>query len=182
MSITSLLPIIEVADVREPLLPQRASVHKNELSKENALATQSEIEILCEEAQSERASNAHVRLINLVACRLKAANCTPRCNQLIDLATRYKGEPFIFEAKVITDANAQSQMRTGINQLFEYSYLQGLPRANLVLVTQLKPPQSLAWMMDYLETDRQIHVVWDGNNELFARPDTRQQLAFLWPR
>jgi hypothetical protein len=38
----------------------------------------------------------------------------------------------------------------------------------------------MAWMQDYLEKDRAIKLIWDGNNELYASDETQSSLNFLW--
>lgn len=127
----------------------------------------------------DRADNAHRRLVNLVASRIKDAGQIPRFNQLIDLATRHKGTDYIFEMKSITDANARKQVRNGLSQLYEYQYLQNLPNSNLVLVIERNLPDSSQWMVEYLENDRNINVIWDGDDNLYGTEATRERFEFL---
>ncbi len=110
---------------------------------------------------------------------MKQANAIPRNNQLIDIATRYDDKDFIFEVKSITSTNAKSQIRRGISQLYEYRYLQNLADAHLVLVIETLPPPDYEWMIEYLESDRNINVVWDGDDKLYGRKKTIQSLEFL---
>jgi len=131
------------------------------------------------DASADRADNAHRRLVNLLASRMKEANAIPRNNQLIDIATRYDDKDFIFEVKSITATNAKSQIRRGISQLYEYRYLQNLADAHLVLVIETPPPAAYEWMIEYLESDRNINVVWDGDDKLYGRKKTVQSLDFL---
>jgi len=75
---------------------------------------------------------------------------------------------------------ARAQMRRGLIQLYEYRYLQNLPAARQVLIIERDIPQQLQGITRYLEEDRQVHLVWDGSSRLYARPQTRANLAFLW--
>jgi len=34
-------------------------------------------------------------------------------------------------------------------------------------------------MLDYMENDREINLVWDGNDELYGSERTRNELDFL---
>jgi hypothetical protein len=34
-------------------------------------------------------------------------------------------------------------------------------------------------MIDYMENDRNIHLVWDGDSNLYGTERTREQLGFL---
>ena len=81
--------------------------------------------------------------------------------------------------KSITTRNARSQVRKGLSQLYEYQYLQNLPNSNLVLVIEAPIPTSSSWMIDYLETSRNINLIWDGNNNLYGTETTRQRFEFL---
>ncbi len=128
---------------------------------------------------TERADNAHRHLVNLVAERIKAQDSIPRYNYLIDLAARFDEIDFIFEMKSLTEANTKSQIRSGLSQLYEYRYLQNLPNAKLVLVVENKPSAKFGWMVDYLESDRDILTIWDGDDRLFGNKKTQTELPFL---
>ena len=130
-------------------------------------------------ATIERADNAHRKLVNLVAARVKATGSIPRYNQLIDLATRHQDDDYIFEMKSLTEANVKSQVRNGLSQLFEYRYLQNLPDAKLILVIENPLPSKTKWMVEYMENDREVLLVWDGNEQLYGTNETREKLAFL---
>jgi hypothetical protein len=82
--------------------------------------------------------------------------------------------------KSVTEANARSQIRRGISQLYEYRYLHNLPDATLVLVIERPIPAEISWMQEYLEKDRQVRLVWDGSNNLYASSETRNELTYLW--
>ena len=104
----------------------------------------------------------------------------PKSNQLIDLAARVEKNDYIFEMKSITEENAKSQIRKGVSQLYEYRYLQNVPNARLVLAVEIQLPDNIEWMHDYLELDRDIMLVWDGDESLFSSSKTKNALNFLW--
>ncbi len=81
--------------------------------------------------------------------------------------------------KPTTPTNVKTHIRKGISQLYEYRYLENKPDASLILVVENPLSQEESWMSDYLETDRNIHLIWDGNNQLYGSQNTREQLAFL---
>lgn len=173
------IPILNFDNI-EPLIPQTSELTEYEEVEVRLRNAGSEILVMRDQAALERAEAAHTQLVNIVAERVRQSGNLPRCNQLIDLATRINNEPYIFEMKSLTPDNARSQIRRGLSQLYEYRYLQNLPNANLVLIIERSIPDQLAWMAEYLEEDRDIGLVWDGNNELFASDQTREGLSFLW--
>lgn len=81
--------------------------------------------------------------------------------------------------KSITDSNAKSQVRSGLSQLYEYRYLQNLPDAKLILVIEKPLPNKNSWMKEYLEKDRNVFLLWDGNNNLFGTNHSKEYLKFL---
>ncbi len=81
--------------------------------------------------------------------------------------------------KSLTEGNAKSQIRSGLSQLYEYRYLQNLSEAKLVLVVENKLPAMLRWMIDYLESDRNVLTIWDGDDRLYGNKRTQTSLAFL---
>ena len=81
--------------------------------------------------------------------------------------------------KSTTETNARAQVRRGLSQLYEYRYLQQIDKAKLVLVIENPLPRSLSWIEPYLRTDRNILLVWDGNNRLYASDEVRRELPFL---
>ena len=102
-------------------------------------------------------------------------------NDLVDLAARLAGLSFIFEVKSTTAHNARTQIRKGISQLYEYRYLQRAPDAKLVLVVENPLGKDLAWMAEYLVSDRGIFLVWDGDKKhLFCDKNIRPTLEFLF--
>jgi hypothetical protein len=131
-----------------------------------------------DQAKLERATNAHIALVNLVAGRIRESGGIPKSNQLIDLAVRLN-QDFIFEMKSTNDDNVRSQVRKGMSQLYEYRYLQNKPDAKLILVVEKPLGASHSWMLDYMECDREINLVWDGNEALYGSERTRNELGFL---
>ena len=173
------VPLLEFAD-SEPLLPRSDDLREYVNVESRITMAETAVQFMRNQAAVERALQEHNNLVNLVATRLRAAGALPRCNQLIDLAALMINSPYIFEMKSITSDNARSQIRLGLSQLYEYRYLQDLPQAVLVLVVGTSLPEELLWIQDYLEIDRQIRLLWDGDDELYASPATREAMAFLW--
>ncbi len=171
--------ILEFRDVEEPIMPRSTDLHEYEIVKMRADKAGETIISYARDASSDRADNAHRHLVNMVASRIKQADSIPRHNNLIDLATRYEEFDFIFEMKSITNRNAKDQIRKGVSQLYEYRFLQNLPDAKLILVIETLPPIEFEWMIDYLEADRNINVVWDGDDKLYGRKATVDRLSFL---
>ena len=79
-------------------------------------------------------------------------------NQFVDAFTRLKNGPAIFEAKSVTDENELAQIRHGLSQLYEYRYRHNLKGATLWLVLSRKPREG--WVINYLESDRGVHILW----------------------
>ena len=113
-----------------------------------------------------------------MATRIKAAGGIAKSNRFIDLASKLESD-FIFEMKSTTDANVRGQLRKGVSQLYEYRYLENKPDAKLVLVIERPIVAPNNWMNEYLESDRNIFVVWDGDNRLFGSPKATAALPFL---
>ena len=75
--------------------------------------------------------------------------------------------------------NARKQVRNGLSQLYEYQYLQNLEGSNLVLVIEKELPVSSRWMINYLEQNRNINLIWDGDENLYGTEVTREKFEFL---
>lgn len=178
-TINNNVDILNFTNIDEPLLPRSTLLSEYETVQERTNTARDTIITYKDQALLERAENVHRRLVNLVANRIKGAGQIPRYNQLIDLATRYDGIDYIFEMKSITDANAREQVRKGLSQLYEYQYLQNLPNSCLVLVIERDLPNTSRWMIDYLENERNISVIWDGDNNLYGTDLTRSKFEFL---
>jgi len=172
--------IFRFPEQNEPILP-----HTGNLSDYNIVATrnikaQETIKVLIDHIKRERANRAHQMLVNLVATHIRSNNLLPKSNQLIDLATRVDNTDYIFEMKSITERNARRQIRRGISQLYEYRYLQNLPKAELVLVLEERAPENVTWMEEYLRKDHDIWLIWDGNNKLNGLQETQDRFRFLF--
>jgi len=118
----------------------------------------------------ERANKAHDELVRGMARLVGDAGCVPSSNQLIDLFANCSEKTFLFEMKSVTADNYRAQVRRGVAQLYEYAWLQDLPAATLCLVTETKPPPSERWLVDYLTSDRKIHLCWQTGAGHFERP------------
>ena len=170
---------IEFSNSDEPLLPNPNDLNEYNTVQQRTLSAREAIITYRDNASLERADNAHRHLVNLTSERIRNAGALPKYNQLIDLATHINGNDYIFEMKSTTINNEKSQMRAGLSQLYEYRYLQNKPNAKLILV--IENPLSLKeqWRQSYLEQDRDVYLVWDGNDELYGNERTRNELHFL---
>ncbi len=126
----------------------------------------------------DRARVSHRRLVNITSERIRKHGAIPKSNSFIDLAVSFNKD-FIFEMKSTTETNIRSQVRKGISQLYEYRYLEDSKDATLVLVLENPLQNADLWMHDYLETDRNVLLVWDGNNRLFGSDRAVKELSFL---
>lgn len=178
--VSTKIPILEFSEPDEPILPKTAALEEYETVKERIKSASKDVVFYKDQAKLERADNAHRRLVNLVAAKIRKAGYLPRANSVIDLAARVDNVDFIFEMKSVTEENAKSQVRRGISQLYEYRYWQNLKKANLVLVIENNLPSSIGWMHDYVELDRNIYLLWDGNEELHAHKRTTSNMPFLF--
>lgn len=174
------LPPLEFTDISEPLLPRNPELKAYEITHQRATQDKKSIQVFRNMAKVERANRHHQHLVDLVSVRLKSIGAIPRFNQFIDLAASVNNIPYIFEMKSLHRSNARAQLRKGLSQLYEYRYLQNLAEARLVLVVERSLPDAIQWMQHYLEQDRHIYLVWDGDNQLYASSETNEALAFLW--
>ncbi len=174
------LPVTEFKEISEPILPKTGRLDEYRDAQIRTQKAEQEINFTIDMVKRERANSEHRKLINFVANQIKKIGAIPRANQLIDLASRIDSASYIFEMKSLTESNARSQIRHGISQLYEYRYLQNSKDSILVLVLEKELPSTERWMQDYLESDRNIKVVWDGNNKLYASKKTQDELRFLW--
>jgi len=172
------LPVFEIQDDDQPLLPVTGDLSEYQEIEQRILRAQQEVAYFKDQAILERATNAHIALVNLVSQRIRQNGGIPKSNQLIDLAVRLD-QDYIFEMKSTNDDNVRSQVRKGMSQLYEYRYLQNKPDAKLILVIEKPLGASHSWMLDYMESDREISMVWDGNEELYGSERTRNELGFL---
>jgi hypothetical protein len=165
----------------EPIAPNATDLNEYRTVEDRASRAAGLIAYWRDQAAMDRANAEHKRLTDLTAAQLRGAGLLPRCNGMIDLAAKSGEQAYIFEIKSVTRANERHQVRTGLSQLYEYQYLQNLQGAALVLVLSEKLTDSSAWMRHYLESERNVFLVWDGNNRLYASEVTRRSLSFLWP-
>jgi hypothetical protein len=172
------IPLISLNDIDQPILPSTGNLHEYDAVEQRANSAREIITIYKNQARLDRANAAHTQLVNLVAERIRQNGGIPKSNQMIDLATTLD-QDFIFEMKSSDDHNIKSQIRKGISQLYEYRYLQNKPDANLVLVIETPLPHDQSWLLDYMESDRNIHLIWDGNNQLYGSDFSRERMAFL---
>jgi hypothetical protein len=171
------IPIIEFKDIRQPIV-----IHDNLQAYQEASERISQadhvVTVYRNQAKAERSHNSHKRLVNLVASRIRNSGGIPKANQFIDLATTIDHD-FIFEMKSTDASNLRTQIRKGISQLYEYRFLQNKPDARLVLVIESPLDGADEWYKEYIEQDRSIHLVWDGDDQLYGTPATRLSLDFL---
>lgn len=179
-NINEQVPILDFNNVDEPILPRSGSLSEYQIVEERSNKARDSILIYKDQAKLDRSDNAHIHLVNLVANRISNKGHLPKSNQLIDLAARVEQNDYIFEMKSITEENARSQIRKGVSQLYEYRYLQNVPNAKLVLAIEVQLPVKIEWMHDYLESDREIMLVWDGDESIYSSPKTKSALSFLW--
>jgi hypothetical protein len=119
-------------------------------------------------------------LTDCVAGKIRHAGAIPKQNRYIDLTATIDSRHYLFEMKSTTDANAHSQVRKAISQLYEYRYIQQAPEARLVVVIEQPVPHDKRWLIDYVVNDRQLLIVWDGDQtNLHCPPQLRQELGFL---
>ncbi len=175
---TANLPVLEIDNIEQPILPTSGALDEYQIVQERTREAHEDVIMYRNDALHERARVSHRHLINLTAERISAAGGIPKSNDLIDLAVNLDSD-FIFEMKSTTDANVRSQVRKGISQLYEYRYLQNKPEANLVLVVERPIDAPNQWMNDYLENDRGVFLVWDGDDRLFGSPQASNALPFL---
>jgi len=176
--IISRLPIVNISDIQQPVLPKTGSLIEYEILELRTNAAKGIITIYKDQAKLERSNAAHQLLINIVAERIKQVGGIAKSSPIIDLATSLDHD-FIFEMKSTTPQNTKAQIRKGISQLYEYRYLQNNSDAKLVLVIENPLLPDNAWMVDYMENDRDVCLVWDGNNTLYGSEISRNHLPFL---
>jgi hypothetical protein len=178
-TINQRLENIEFDNADEPLLPNPNDLNEYNTVQQRSSSAREAIITYRDTAALERADNAHRRLVNLTSERIRNVGALPKYNQLIDLATHIDGNDFIFEMKSTTTSNEKAQMRAGLSQLYEYRFLQNKPSAKLILVIENPLSTKEQWRQNYLEQDRDVYLVWDGNDELYGNERTRNELNFL---
>lgn len=170
--------ILQLDSESQPILPIAGDLSEYQEIEQRISSAKQEVAYFKDQAKLERATNSHIALINLVSQRIRQNGGIPKSNQLIDLAVRLD-QDYIFEMKSTNEENVRSQIRKGMSQLYEYRYLQNKPEAKLILVVEKPLGANHSWMLDYMETDRAINLVWDGNEELYGSERSRSELGFL---
>jgi hypothetical protein len=106
----------------------------------------------------DAANATHSELLVVLGSFLGSHGHRVEANQFVDAFARLKSGPAIFEAKSLTDDNELSQVRHALSQLYEYRFRHGLTCASLWLLLSRPPKED--WLVDYLEKDRGVHVLW----------------------
>ena len=107
----------------------------------------------------------HKMILQKLEEYLESLGCDPVENDHIDLFAQIPGNgKYLFEVKSISDDNLLSQTRKGVSQLYVYRYRyqdQLGYDVSLCLVLP-KRPEEIDWLEDYLCKDRQIGIIWFG--------------------
>ncbi|ODS32958.1 MAG: hypothetical protein SCARUB_01897 [Candidatus Scalindua rubra] len=172
------LPVFQINDITQPLLPNTGDLIEYEEISERTNKASEIISYYKDLTKAERSNNAHIKLVNLVAERIRNYGGIPKCNQLIDLAVKLD-QNYFFEMKSITHRNVKNQIRKGLSQLYEYRYLQNKHDAILILVIENPLNTTNQWVINYMENDRGIYLIWDGKDNLFGSEKSRSGLRFL---
>lgn len=178
-AINQRVDMIEFKNSDEPLLPGTNRLNEYTTVRQRARAANQSLISYSNAAQIERADNAHRHLVNLTSEKIRNAGSIPKYNQFIDLAAHLNNVDYIFEMKSTTANNERSQIRAGISQLYEYRYLQNKPQAQLILVIENQLSITEGWRLEYLEQDRGIHLIWNGDNTLHGSERASAELPFL---
>ena len=106
-----------------------------------------------------RATATHEETLGILGAHLADSGHQVESNKFVDAFCRLKSGPALFEVKSITEENALHQVRAALAQLYEYRFRHQLHGASLWIV--LSEPLTVdAWLVDYLETDRDVRVLW----------------------
>lgn len=172
------LPYFQINEIDQPLLPDYGELYEYKEISARTMSAKGIISYYKDITKLERSSIAHLKLVNLVAERIRTFGAIPKCNQLIDLAVKLD-DNYFFEMKSTNNKNVKNQIRKGISQLYEYRYLQNKPDAKLILVVEKPLDDSDRWIIDYMENDRGIYLIWDGRENLFGSERSKSNLMFL---
>jgi len=178
-SLPESVQVIHYNDATEPLMPSQFALTEYNTIAQRVNAFQRTITYELDTVKKDRANDAHNRLTNLLAHRIRKKGGIPKSNVLVDLATQVSDAKYIFEIKSTTETNTRSQIRRGISQLYEYRYLQNIPEATLVLVLENPLVDNLGWYQDYLIDDREIYFMWDGDDMFYCPDAIRHNLSFI---
>jgi hypothetical protein len=109
--------------------------------------------------KTREASATHQRTLDALRELLRSQGYTVEENTQTDAWARLRSSPGIFEVKSISPDNEVSQIRAALSQLYEYRY-RFEPSASLWVVLSARLSEANAWMIDYLQVDRSVGVLW----------------------
>lgn len=112
------------------------------------------------------ANRIHSELLAILRTYLEDNGHVIESNDFIDAFARLRTGPAIFEAKSINDVNEMSQIRQGLSQLYEYRFRHQLNGATLWLLLSRPPSPKLSWLVEYIEVDRNVRLLWIQNGNL----------------
>jgi hypothetical protein len=127
----------------------------------------------------EKGRRSHIELVKLMETKTKALRAVPQESELVDMFTKYAGKNYYFEMKTVNPANILNQVRRGISQLYEYSWVyEGKKRpGNVVLCLVFSAePKYPSWLIDYLIQDRGIVVCWRKGDRFTCPPSCEEIL------
>jgi hypothetical protein len=178
-SLPSSVPLVTVESDEEPLLPAKYDLLEYQDQSRRVKKSEEAIQFFANQALLERANSVHSELVNLMAQKIRKHGSIPRTNRYVDLSARIDDRDYLFEMKSTTEKNLHHQARRGLSQLYEYRYIQNVPDAKLVLVLETPLTDKMSWMNDYILKDRNVLLVWDGNNRFYCPESISDQLAFI---
>jgi hypothetical protein len=149
------------------LRPIKTELKEKDLSIVDELPDEKYIYSQISKNKLEKANQAHSQTLKILGLALQKRNCPIKETKLIDAYAIIGNKKIIFEIKSITEANEREQIRKAISQLYEYRFLYSLFDALLCIVFSQRPFSQ--WLIDYLITDRQIHVLWIENGEITGK-------------
>lgn len=101
---------------------------------------------------------------------------------LIDLLAKSGAGSILFEMKSCLTLSIRGQVRRGISQLLEYSFLDRdeITAPQLCLVLERKPTRTSTWLIDYVES-LGISMLWklDRDDQLGCSKTSQQRLLTL---
>ena len=169
---------LEIGDPNMPVIPRvdDLKLFRLVLRRTSSVGT---LQYEMKAVKQERADETHERLRSCMAKRLREHGYVPTSNHYVDLATRINESDFLIEVKTL-GTDVFNRIREGVSQLYEYRYIQCLPHAKLVLLLDRPLTGRSAWLLDYLEKDRGIYVMWNGDNgDLQTTKEGYEALPFM---
>jgi len=112
----------------------------------------------------EDATRRHEEALRTLVARLEVAGYRVEANVFIDAFCHLKSGPALFEVKSTTASNELGQVRQAVSQLYEYRFRHSLPQASLWILLTEQPREG--WLVDYLERDRGISLLWLENGAI----------------